>query len=126
MFSAEVSLKDQMNPKEEKFECPFYKKNLIIIIIVLLIILINITSIILIVINSKSDESDSKDEETKETIIGEIICKYLIENNTTITKILGDDFDGKEEYFEIHIGNNTIKYTKEYQFSEIGEIEVLI
>ena len=84
-----------------------------IILAVLLIIIILIIVIIAISSNSKEEEEDNSNKEK----IGEINCIYDIRQTSEKTKLFGDNYE-KRTSFDIYIGENKIKYSKDYKFDK--------
>ena len=88
----------------------------IIILAVLLIIIILIIIIISLSSNSNTNTNEEEDNSNKEKI-GEINCIYDIRQTSEKTKIFGDNYE-KRTSFDIFIGENKIKYSKEYKFDK--------
>ena len=92
------------------------KKKLLIIGGISLLITIIVIATILILKLALGDSEDNLE------IKGEIKCIYEVEDLSNI-KFLGDDFK-KVTNFDIYIDGTKIKYSKEYQFNNLGEHEI--
>ena len=79
------------------------------------------TGIVILLNKSSSNNTDS----INKPIIGTISCKYDISSEKTEIKILGDEFNKKSD-FELYINGKKVKYTKKYNFSSFGIIDIEI
>ena len=100
----------------------FNKKMLIGIIATSVFLVIIIIIILAIALNKDDSKNDSKNEDDNKvprTKIAEINCVYDVQIITGNTVLLGANFK-KNTDLDIFIGNNSIKYSKEYNFEKFG------
>ena len=105
-------------------DAPWKKKLIIGSVVGLALIIVLI--VVLVVVRSKNNEDNgnNNNNDITEDIIAEIDCVYIINDITKSTIILGKEFEKGSNSFDIYIGKDKIKYTKEYQFKQEGRIDV--
>ena len=97
-----------------------WKKKLIIGSIIGLILII-ILVVILIFIRSKNEDN----KYTENDVVADIKCIFDIRDISKSTNILGEEFEKESNEFDIFIGKDRIKYSKNYKFSSIGNKEIV-
>ena len=116
-----------LNSNNEQIYKNNFKKTLILFIIIsLIIILIIIIFLIIILRSDDTNEEENNNSNKSEEInygIGQIICSYKIEQISSKTKILGDEYKN-EEKINILFENKIIDFVKEMEFKNIGNHEI--
>ena len=106
----------------KKDDTPIWKNKKLLGIILTVLLLIMILIIIIIALSSNSNTNEEEDNSNKEKI-GEINCIYDIRQTSEKTKLFGDNYE-KRTSFDIFIGENKIKYSKDYKFDKAERTNV--
>ena len=120
------SLNAEEQPEKKNLEMPLWKKKLIIGSVIAMFVII-ILVIIIIAVNTSDDETKPSDDGTKpsddktkpdsdEEPLAEIVCIYTVEDISINTTLLGDEYNKKDNIFDIYIEKTKIDYTKKYLF----------
>ena len=92
------------------------KRNIIIGSVITLGVIMLIVVIIILATSGKNEKNDDTPKES----FGQIECEYDVEVISAPISILSEDFNSPFS-LSIVIGDNTIKYSKTYQFSKTGK-----
>jgi preprotein translocase subunit SecG len=117
----DFSIGDMFDGKKNKKPLSKKEKMTIFIGIIIGILIVFCIIIIIVLANSKRNDEDKEPEKDK---IGEIYCIYDITTTKNPTKLLGDEFNNKDSDFSIYINGELIKYSKEYQFKQVGKYNI--
>ena len=99
---------------KEDDHTPFYKKKWFIISMIGISALIVVMIILLCVFLTKKNKK----------VLGEINCVYDINDVSQKVYILSPDFNKGQNDFDIVIDDKKIEFTKDYQFSSLGNNKI--
>ena len=89
-------------------------------------ITICIVMVIIIVLATSGSSDSSENDGRTQSSIGEINLIYDVQSSLGNTKLLGNEYNKESSDFDIVIDGKVIKYSKEYKFDSVGEINVQI
>ena len=115
-----TTLNDEQDKITKKDEISPWRKKLIIGAVIAMFIIIILVIILLAVRSSLNEKEES---ENKDNILGEIICRYIVEDSSKETMLLGNEYE-KGGDIDIFIMKKKVDFTKEYKFDKPDEYEV--
>ena len=115
-FTGETEISSNLIELKEG-NAPLWKNKKLLGIILACILIIIIAIIVVIILNSNSKEEDNSNK----VKIAEINCIYEIKQTSEKTKLFGENYEKRTD-FDLYIGENKIKYSKEYKFDKVEKI----
>ena len=114
-----TSLNDEQDKANKKDETSLWRKKLIVGAVIAMLVIIILVFILLAVRSSSNEEEGS---ENKDNILGEIICRYKVEDSSKNIILLGNEYEKGD--LDIFIQKKKVDFTKEYKFDKPDEYEV--
>ena len=115
----------EMNELMPEKKCNKKKLKIILVVVLSLIIVGMITAIVLSIVSFKKEKEEKKEEPEppiEEIILGEIVCKYLLKEDT-YSSILNEQFIPPENFTVIIDGKKYEKY-ENVKLNKTGEYNI--